>query len=663
MSEAVESEAFSLTLGQLEAKIRELFHLSPTASLVITYVDKENDVVTLGDDHDLVDACLLQRLNPLHLDVRVLESKPEASARTPENSPISEDHGTMETLLKALFPQVPTDAVEDFLCTYAQLVDPKLPAETLFQKAQDAFKEFLDSWASLNQDKPNSSDKAAHHCPYKKSFAGMSSTSMPTAAKDGLHHPVLHVGVECDSCGMTPIEGSRYKSTKMLDYDLCSTCFEAKGNETDYQKLEHPAYLPPFLPPFRGHYGPPSRRRGPRPFMGPPTCNTSFAHAPHGWKPEHAFGGQPLNRCPPGKEHKKLDARFVKDVTIFDGTELAPGTKFTKIWRMTNIGTLPWPPSTQMVHMGGDALSTEEVVNLELSEDGLQCGEDVEVSVDLTAPDKTGRYISHWRLKSPSGQTFGQRVWAMIQVVPQGEQSPLLQESLKEGENYIDAVNGPIAGLVHSVPAAEIEKGLSRSDQSELEKSNTNHHVTATEGLAARSYGTGEAGSGLTREEKVAEFSDMKHEVDGFSLVEKPAESREQFSISDQSLVESEDSGNTFGVKEKMEESVVKNTVKTSQELKLQSLESMGFTNLDLNAFLLDKNNESMQLTLDDLLVDAAWNGALQDLEDMGFNDQSTNTRLLLKNKGSINGAVKDLVKLKKQKAEGYKQNLKEAEG
>jgi hypothetical protein len=35
-------------------------------------------------------------------------------------------------------------------------------------------------------------------------------------------------------------------------------------------------------------------------------------------------------------------AQFIKDVTIPDGTVIAPGTSFKKTWRLKNIGTCTW---------------------------------------------------------------------------------------------------------------------------------------------------------------------------------------------------------------------------------------------------------------------------------------------------------------------------------
>jgi hypothetical protein len=63
----------------------------------------------------------------------------------------------------------------------------------------------------------------------------------------------------------------------------------------------------------------------------------------------------------------KLDSRFVEDVTIKDGTEMAPGTRFTKVWRLRNSGKIPWGPHTKLVHVGGDELGSVLVVPLVVS--------------------------------------------------------------------------------------------------------------------------------------------------------------------------------------------------------------------------------------------------------------------------------------------------------
>lgn len=47
---------------------------------------------------------------------------------------------------------------------------------------------------------------------------------------------------------------------------------------------------------------------------------------------------------------------------------------------------------------------------------GLPVEQELDVAVDFVAPNLPGRYVSYWRMATPSGQKFGQRVWVLIQV-------------------------------------------------------------------------------------------------------------------------------------------------------------------------------------------------------------------------------------------------------
>ncbi|RLM74803.1 hypothetical protein C2845_PM15G11790 [Panicum miliaceum] len=178
-----------------------------------------------------------------------------------------------------------------------------------------------------------------------------------------------HRWIQCDGCGVTPIVGPRYKSNAKEDYDLCDACFSHMGNETEYTRLDMPASK----------------------------SNMKI-----------------LGKVPA----VKTDCRFIKDVTIPDGTPMAPSTPFTKIWRVCNNGSTTWPPyGIQLVWVGGDHLQCLSSVRLPISANGgLNPWEETDVTVDFLAPAKPGRYISYWRLALPSGVKFGQQIWVHIQV-------------------------------------------------------------------------------------------------------------------------------------------------------------------------------------------------------------------------------------------------------
>jgi len=90
-------------------------------------------------------------------------------------------------------------------------------------------------------------------------------------------------------------------------------------------------------------------------------------------------------------------AQFVKDVTIPDGSSFAPGAPFTKTWRLRNAGTCTWS-GYMLVFDRGDAMNgaTQTIGT-------VGPGQEVELSVTLTAPPAAGSYRGYWRIRSASG--------------------------------------------------------------------------------------------------------------------------------------------------------------------------------------------------------------------------------------------------------------------
>jgi uncharacterized repeat protein (TIGR01451 family) len=97
-------------------------------------------------------------------------------------------------------------------------------------------------------------------------------------------------------------------------------------------------------------------------------------------------------------------AQFVADVTVPDGTVFAPGTAFTKTWRLKNIGTSTWTTSFSLVYVSGDPLGAPAAVSLPSS---VAPGGTIDLSVNMTAPATNGTFKSSWALKNASGILFG----------------------------------------------------------------------------------------------------------------------------------------------------------------------------------------------------------------------------------------------------------------
>ena len=46
-------------------------------------------------------------------------------------------------------------------------------------------------------------------------------------------------------------------------------------------------------------------------------------------------------------------------MTVPDSTEIRPDTVYTKVWRMRNNGSMPWPALTRVVHTGGKRMPVD----------------------------------------------------------------------------------------------------------------------------------------------------------------------------------------------------------------------------------------------------------------------------------------------------------------
>lgn len=106
------------------------------------------------------------------------------------------------------------------------------------------------------------------------------------------------------------------------------------------------------------------------------------------------------------------DARFVADVTIPDGQQMAPGTTFTKTWRVQNSGTCAWNANYRLTFVSGDGMGG---VTTPINQT-VNPGSTADISVTLTAPSTPKTYIGYWRLTTDTGQAFGTSLYVQIVV-------------------------------------------------------------------------------------------------------------------------------------------------------------------------------------------------------------------------------------------------------
>jgi hypothetical protein len=98
-------------------------------------------------------------------------------------------------------------------------------------------------------------------------------------------------------------------------------------------------------------------------------------------------------------------AEFVKDVTIPDDTEMAPGTQFIKTWRLRNNGSCAWNSGYSLIFHDKNALGGPAVV--QLTTKTVEPGQTIDISVTLKAPNAPGDYESDWMLRNGSSVVFG----------------------------------------------------------------------------------------------------------------------------------------------------------------------------------------------------------------------------------------------------------------
>ena len=91
-------------------------------------------------------------------------------------------------------------------------------------------------------------------------------------------------------------------------------------------------------------------------------------------------------------------AQFITDVTIPDGTIMAPNEAFNKKWRLKNIGTCAWT-GFSLIFDSGDAMSGPATKAIST----LNPGQEVDLDVNLIAPATVGTYRGYWRINTNTG--------------------------------------------------------------------------------------------------------------------------------------------------------------------------------------------------------------------------------------------------------------------
>ncbi len=108
-------------------------------------------------------------------------------------------------------------------------------------------------------------------------------------------------------------------------------------------------------------------------------------------------------------------ARFMRDLTVPDGTQFSPGERFEKVWLLLNAQTCPWGPGYSVRFISGDPMGAGPELPLTEVVSPKTNGE---INVPMIAPSSPGQYRGEWQLYDLTGEAFGPVMYLEIEVVP-----------------------------------------------------------------------------------------------------------------------------------------------------------------------------------------------------------------------------------------------------
>jgi hypothetical protein len=104
--------------------------------------------------------------------------------------------------------------------------------------------------------------------------------------------------------------------------------------------------------------------------------------------------------------------RYLADITVPDGTIVAPGEAIDKQWQVENSGTCNWNERYRLRRISGPPLDAPDEQALYPARGGTQAV----IQIQLVAPPDPGTYRSAWQAYNPQGDPFGDPIYVEILV-------------------------------------------------------------------------------------------------------------------------------------------------------------------------------------------------------------------------------------------------------
>jgi hypothetical protein len=126
---------------------------------------------------------------------------------------------------------------------------------------------------------------------------------------------------------------------------------------------------------------------------------------------EESSTGIPANQ-PTAVVQCRDSLSFLKDVTIPDGTSVAPDSTLDKRWEVENNGNCNWGKEYRIRLVAGPELGTQKEQALYPARSGSRAV----LRIVFKAPIEPGTYRSAWQAFNPAGEPFGDPFFIEIKV-------------------------------------------------------------------------------------------------------------------------------------------------------------------------------------------------------------------------------------------------------
>jgi hypothetical protein len=143
----------------------------------------------------------------------------------------------------------------------------------------------------------------------------------------------------------------------------------------------------------------------------PPALVTPYA-APASQVTLAATEAPLVTAVPTAAEACVNSATYQEDLTVPDGSIVAPGERLDKRWSVRNSGSCDWGPQYRLVRLDAGAVESRDELALYPARAGTQAVWQVE----LIAPETPGEYLASWQARAPNGEFFGEQVFVLIEV-------------------------------------------------------------------------------------------------------------------------------------------------------------------------------------------------------------------------------------------------------